>query len=923
MSRLVKYDVIALQETKAKKDSANVLNSGEFLILGKKVEGKNIGGVGFLVNTSVAHMVDSYEILSPRLATLRLKVPGRFSIVVISCYAPTSAADETERESFYQELEALLKKEKSFYKFVLGDFNAVIGEGGCGRVGKHGLGNRNDNGDRLEELLWSAKLTHGNSKFEKKRDRRWTWRSPQGYTSEIDHVLTNRSWALLDVSVLPSFITGSDHRLVRAKIKLSHYLAKRTMYRPAQERRPTYDPEGIQQALSRYMWSELDDPNMKYNGIVEGILSCASKNIVPKPPKQDRLSDATKELLRKRIGIKCDPISTELERVAIDRKCRAQVRSDINEYRRSRLVKAAESRQSIKRCRRDMAGERQILSALKDRTGGRVTSRQQIENVVQDFYTDLYKCQSTASPNIGCSDSELPPCIIASEVRSAIKAMKGDTACGPDKISVDMLQAGGAVMHTMLATLFTEYLQTKKVPDQWRTSRTVLLHKKGDKEDIGNYRPISLLSVLYKTFSKIILSRVERQLDDFQPPEQAGFRKGFSVNDHIHTLSQLIERCREYRMPLVLVFVDYAKAFDSIDQGAVVQSLLDAGIHSHYVETIKDCLSNNSTTIRLFEKNLEIPIHRGVRQGDTISPKLFTTALQNAMRTLDWDNRGIKIDGSYLSNLRFADDIVLCANTTVEAEAMLIELDAVGKSIGLTMNRKKTQCMRNTWAPTGNVSLEGIAIEDVHSYVYLGRQINMTNDLRHEIARRRKAAWCAYGNIKEVTSELTDRKIRANLFDTTVLPALCYATETWATTVSAEKAIQTTHRALERALLGTNRWLQRATGKTSVQLRKLSQIRDPLESTESARLKWAGKVARQTDKRWTLRLTEWIPRDLKRPLGRPATRWSDSIENKVKSYNNATITQATSRANRRKRQHWMTLARESTEWKLVAKHKSQ
>ncbi|KAK6012782.1 hypothetical protein OSTOST_22041, partial [Ostertagia ostertagi] len=64
-----------------------------------------------------------------------------------------------------------------------------------------------------------------------------------------------------------------------------------------------------------------------------------------------------------------------------------------------------------------------------------------------------------------------------------------------------------------------------------------------------NYRPIALLSQLYKLFTKIILNRLERQLDDYQPVEQAGFRKGFCCMDHIHTVTQLIERAKEYKYP--------------------------------------------------------------------------------------------------------------------------------------------------------------------------------------------------------------------------------------------------------------------------------------------------------------------------------------------------------------------------------------
>ncbi|KAK6730725.1 hypothetical protein RB195_007287 [Necator americanus] len=128
--------------------------------------------------------------------------------------------------------------------------------------------------------------------------------------------------------------------------------------------------------------------------------------------------------------------------------------------------------------------------------------------------------------------------------------MKPGTAPGPDFISADFLRAGGHPLHVILAAHMTSYLQKERIPDQWKTSRTVLIHKKGDREDLRNYRPISLLSVLYKVFTKIILTRIARTLDEAQPQEQAGFRQGFSCLDHIQTVSRVIEVCQEYCLPL-------------------------------------------------------------------------------------------------------------------------------------------------------------------------------------------------------------------------------------------------------------------------------------------------------------------------------------------------------------------------------------
>ncbi|CAD6196957.1 unnamed protein product [Caenorhabditis auriculariae] len=106
----------------------------------------------------------------------------------------------------------------------------------------------------------------------------------------------------------------------------------------------------------------------------------------------------------------------------------------------------------------------------------------------------------------------------------------------------------------------------------------------------------------------------------------------------------------------------------------------------------------------------------------------------------DWENstdiRGINIDGKVLRNLRFADDIVLFSSSTTELSSMLNDLDEVGKKIGLKMNVKKTQWMKNRFCDQSKGTVEGRDLQEVTSYIYLGREVNMVNDLQAEIGRR-------------------------------------------------------------------------------------------------------------------------------------------------------------------------------------------
>ncbi|KAE9420806.1 hypothetical protein Angca_003948, partial [Angiostrongylus cantonensis] len=217
----------------------------------------------------------------------------------------------------------------------------------------------------------------------------------------------------------------------------------------------------------------------------------------------------------------------------------------------------------------------------------------------------------------------VPP-VLPSETRHAISSVKNRTAPGPDRIRSEHLKTLPPVLVNTLARLFTRYLSECKVPTQWKTSKTVLLFKKGDLRDMGNYRPICLLSAVYRT------------LDEGQPCEQAGFRKGFIKESLLSTtLTRLIEVSREYKRPVCLTFIDLEKAFDSIEIEAVMEALGNQGVPTQYIKILRELYNNFTTKISPFYNDINVDVKRGVRQGDTISPKLFTATLQNVMRTLE------------------------------------------------------------------------------------------------------------------------------------------------------------------------------------------------------------------------------------------------------------------------------------------------
>ncbi|KAE9412286.1 hypothetical protein Angca_007148, partial [Angiostrongylus cantonensis] len=252
-----------------------------------------------------------------------------------------------------------------------------------------------------------------------------------------------------------------------------------------------------------------------------------------------------------------------------------------------------------------------------------------------EYYSDLFDSHVHLPSYEIKEDGYVVPPVLPSEIGHDIPSVKNRTAPGPDRIRSEHLKKLPPVLVSTMARLFTRYLSECKVPTQWKTNKTVLLFKNGDLHDIGNYRPIYLLSALYKLFTRIILNRIDRRLDEGQPCEQAGFRKGFSTMDHIHTLTRLIEVSREYKRPLCLTFIDLHKAFDSSKIEAVMESLGSQGVPTQYIKILRELYKNFTTKISAFYNDINVDVKRGFGQGHTISPKLFAAALQNVMRTLE------------------------------------------------------------------------------------------------------------------------------------------------------------------------------------------------------------------------------------------------------------------------------------------------
>ena len=191
---------------------------------------------------------------------------------------------------------------------------------------------------------------------------------------------------------------------------------------------------------------------------------------------------------------------------------------------------------------------KQMIMSMRKESGE--TDREEMLKISVIFYKSLHT-QTVPTPEStmkSSPDTEEIPEFTEEEVERAIKRMKRHKAQGVDGITSDIIKLGGPIVLTYLTNIFNNILKTKRIPDSWHEAKIVILFKKGDHKDIKIYRPISLLSHSYKIFTRLLQTRFERTLDENQPREQAGFRKGYSTTDHLQALNQITEKSSEYNL---------------------------------------------------------------------------------------------------------------------------------------------------------------------------------------------------------------------------------------------------------------------------------------------------------------------------------------------------------------------------------------
>ena len=285
------------------------------------------------------------------------------------------------------------------------------------------------------------------------------------------------------------------------------------------------------------------------------------------------------------------------------------------------------------------------------------------------------------------------------ELKKCTNKLQNSKTPGPDFIPAIIWKS--PLFHDILLEFCNE-TKTGNKPKALSLSSILPIPKKGDLSLPTNYRGITLSVIASKLYNSMILSRISEYVDPILRRNQNGFRKGRSTIPQILALRRIIEEMKIGKQKATIIFVDFAKAFDSVDRKAMLHILKNYGIPDDIIRAIAIMYENPETFVNTSDGPTQLfKTTTGILQGDTLAPYLFVIVVDYILRqSADSLNaKGIDIKptktsretAKYLTDLDYADDIALLSQLLQDAQELLLSLEEAASRFGLLLNSKKTE----------------------------------------------------------------------------------------------------------------------------------------------------------------------------------------------------------------------------------------
>ena len=391
------------------------------------------------------------------------------------------------------------------------------------------------------------------------------------------------------------------------------------------------------------------------------------------------------------------------------------------------------------------------------------------------------------SQELECAFQELNNDISEAEIRIAISQLKSGKSSGEDKLLNEFFVHGKNVLMEYMLKLFNFVFNSGVFPEAWSEGLLIPLLKKGIVTNVENFRGITLLSVLGKLFTRVLNNRLQSWAENYgiYVEAQNGFRPGRGTTDSIFILHCLINKFLDKNKSLYTFFVDFSKAFDYVIRENLWYKMIKVGVNGKILTIIRSMY--NCVKTKVFSNGvMSDPFYcsLGVRQGECLSPFLFSLYINDLEECLNVPGAGVTVEHLKLLILLYADDVVIFAESP---ELLQMEIDVLYnycEQWKLKLNTQKSKILvfrKGNRLPTEEWTFGEHVLECSRNISYLGLLFSsnglMTQAQRKLAEQANKACFLLHKRISRFKE--IDISVIMDLFDKYIGAILNYSCEVW------------------------------------------------------------------------------------------------------------------------------------------------
>ena len=301
-------------------------------------------------------------------------------------------------------------------------------------------------------------------------------------------------------------------------------------------------------------------------------------------------------------------------------------------------------------------------------------------------------------PGLGPADASDVP--TDEDLEICLEAREGNKSCGPDEIPTELYKCS-AESKALLFALIKKIWVREDTPAAMVQGLFVHIFKnKGSQDDMTKYRCICLLNHAFKVMSAYLLLRTLREVGHNLDPSQWGFRKERGTRDAVTLVREIIRWALKEQKSLILIFLDFQAAFDTVSHKFLDEALSSAGASRKTRAIFRDIYVKATARVKIRAPDGRtllsdsFSVDRGVVQGDIFSPLCFILALALIMKRHGVSSQGLGAFGLLMDHVDYADDVAQCETSAGEASERLTRI-AVGArgDADMIISVEKTKAM--------------------------------------------------------------------------------------------------------------------------------------------------------------------------------------------------------------------------------------